>query len=257
MIANERQHKITAAEIKRFERAIAQARADGPTADVDPRIHNAMIAGMESQLSDLREQVGEYQALREGKVKRRVLHSLRELPDALIEGRIARRFTQKQLGQRLGIPEQQIQRYEQTRYSGASIERLGEVAEALQLTIRKTIEYHIPSTTSDRASSARAGKKRPSARRHSRAARTGGAMAGRSTGKAAASSAGKTLRSKSASKAAKRAAASDLSQVGNRKTTSSKAASAAGKTLRAKGSSKPGRKAAASDLSQAARKKKR
>jgi transcriptional regulator with XRE-family HTH domain len=94
----------------------------------------------------------------------------------LIEGRIARRFTQKQLGQKLGVPEQQIQRYEQTRYSGASIERLGEVAEALQLTIRKTIEYYIPSATGDQAP-------------------------------------------KSASKAAKRAAASDLSQVGNRKLT--------------------------------------
>jgi transcriptional regulator with XRE-family HTH domain len=256
MIANERQYKISAAEIKRFEKAIARARAEGPTADVDPRIHNAMIAGMDSQLSDLREQVGEYQALREGKVKGRVLHSIRELPDALIEGRIARRFTQKQLGQRLGVPEQQIQRYEQTRYSGAGIERLGEVAEALQLTIRKTIEYHIPSDTGDQAANRRAGKKRPSARRLS-GARTGGAMAGRSTGKAAASSAGKTLRSKSASKAAKRAAASDLSQVGNRKKTSSKAASAAGKTLRTKGSSQPARKAAASDLSQAGRKKKR
>jgi transcriptional regulator with XRE-family HTH domain len=256
MIANERQHKIAAAEIKRFEKAIAQARADGPTADVHPRIHSAMIAGMDSQLGDLREQVDAYQALREGKVKGRVLHSIREFPDALLEGRIARRFTQKQLGQKLGVPEQQIQRYEQTRYSGASIERLGEVAEALQLTIRKTIEYHIPSAASDQAARRRAGKTRPSARRFSGATRTGGAMAGRSTGKAAASSAGKTLRSKSASKAAKRAAASDLSQVGNRKKTSSKAASAAGKTLTAKSSSKPARKAAASDLSQAARKKK-
>jgi DNA-binding Xre family transcriptional regulator len=257
MIANERQYKISAAEIKRFEKAIARARAEGPTVDVDPRIHNAMIAGMDSQLSDLREQVGEYRALREGKVKGRVLHSIRELPDALIEGRIARRFTQKQLGQRLGVPEQQIQRYEQTRYSGASIERLGEVAEALQLTIRKTIEYHIPSATGDQTSSRRAGKTRTSARRLSGATRTGGAMAGRSTGKAAASSAGKTLRSKSASKAAKRAAASDLSQVGNRKKTSSTAASAAGETLRTKGSSKAARKAAGSDLSQAGRKKKR
>ncbi len=236
---------------------MAQARADGPTAEVDPRIHSAMIAGMDSQLEDLREQVGEYQALREGKVKGRVLHSIRELPDALIEGRIARRFTQKQLGQKLGVPEQQIQRYEQTRYSGASIERLGEVAEALQLTIRKTIEYYIPSATGDQAPSARAGKRRRSARRLSRPTRTGGAMAGRSTGKAAASAAGKTLRAKSASKAAKRAAASDLSQVGNRRKTGGKAASAAGKTLRAKGSSKPARKAAASDLSQAARKKTR
>ena len=222
----------------------------------DDRKGCAMIAGMNSQLEDLREQVGDYQALREGKIKGRVLHSIRELPDALIEGRIARRFTQKQLSQKLGIPEQQIQRYEQTRYSGASIERLGEVADALQLTIRKTIEYHIPSVDRQ-ASRERPSERSPGARRLSKTTGSGGAMAGRSTGKAAASSAGKTLREKSASKAARRAAASDLSQVGNQKKSSAKAASAAGKTLRAKGSSKAARKASASDLSQAGHKKKR
>lgn len=81
-------------------------------------------------------------------------------------------------------------------------------------------------------------------------------MAGRATGKRAASAAGKTLRSNTASKQAKTAAASDLAQVGNQKTTGKKAASAAAKTLRAKGSSKTAKTVAASDLSQAARKKK-
>jgi hypothetical protein len=72
----------------------------------------------------------------------------------------------------------------------------------------------------------------------------------RRTGRKAASAAGKTLRSKSASKTAKRAAASDLAQVGNSKRTGSKAASAAGKTLRSKSTSKAARQAAASDLAQ-------
>jgi hypothetical protein len=73
------------------------------------------------------------------------------------------------------------------------------------------------------------------------------------TGQKAASAAGKTLRSKSASKTAKRAAASDLAQVGNRKVTGGKAASAAGKTLRSKSASKTTKRAAASDLAQAKR----
>ena len=75
-------------------------------------------------------------------------------------------------------------------------------------------------------------------------------MATRKTGKRAASAAGKTLASKSSSKAAKRAAASDLSQVGNSRRTGPAAASAAGKTLRSKKSSKAAKRAAASDLSQ-------
>jgi hypothetical protein len=75
------------------------------------------------------------------------------------------------------------------------------------------------------------------------------------TGKRAASAASKTLRSKSASKTSKRAAASDLAQVGNRKVTGRKAASAAGKTLRSKSASKTARRAAASDLAQRQRSK--
>lgn len=70
------------------------------------------------------------------------------------------------------------------------------------------------------------------------------------TGRKAASAAGKTLRSPSASKSAKRAAASDLSQVGNSRRTGRAAASAASKTLRSPSASKSAKRAAASDLAQ-------
>ncbi len=70
------------------------------------------------------------------------------------------------------------------------------------------------------------------------------------TSKKASSAAGKTLRSKSASKSAKSAAASALAQSGNKKVTGKKAASAAGKTLRSKSASKPAKSAAASTLTQ-------
>jgi hypothetical protein len=75
------------------------------------------------------------------------------------------------------------------------------------------------------------------------------------TGRRAASAAGKTLGSKTAGKAAKTAAASDLAQVGNGKVTSRRAASAAGKTLGSSGASKSAKRSAASDLAQAKRKR--
>jgi hypothetical protein len=70
------------------------------------------------------------------------------------------------------------------------------------------------------------------------------------TGKKAASAAGRTLGAKGSPKAAKRAAASDLAQVGNSKRTGKGAASAAGKTLGSKSASKAAKRAAASDLAQ-------
>ncbi len=241
MITNERQHRITKAEIRRFEQAIAHAEAEHPTADVHPRLHEAMIEGLRSQLEELRSDVSDYEALREGKVKGRVFTSLLDVPSALIEGRITRHLTQKDLGRRLGVPEQQIQRYERTRYAGVSLERLQEVADAVGLTLKKTVEYDV-------ASRVGSGK---------RSSRGGSGMATRRTGKAAASAAGKTLASKSAGKTAKRAAASDLAQVKDQKVTGKKAASAAGRTLGSKSASKTAKRAAASDLSQTARKKRR
>lgn len=276
MITNERQHRITRAEIKRFEDALAHTAEEQPAAGVHPRLHQAMIDGLRSQRDDLREELNAYEALREGKVKRRVLTSLLDLPNALIEGRIVSRFTQKELGKRLGVPEQQVQRYEKTRYAGVGIERLQEVADALGIKLRKTIEYDVraPAKSRGRASAkagqprrqssayagssvswSSAGSRLSKSKKTSSATSRGGEQVAGKTGKAAASAAGKTLGSKSASKTAKRAAASDLAQVQNQKVTGKKAASAAGKTLASKSASKTAKRAAASDLSQAKRKK--
>lgn len=259
MITNQRQQRITKTQIKLFEEAISRAEQDGPGADIDPRLHDAMIDGMRSQLADLRDESNEYDALREGKVRSRVFHSILEIPVALIEGRIVRRLTQKQLGDKLGVPEQQIQRYEQTRYSGVGVERLQEIADVLDIKVKKTVEYDVPRALAKHGHVRTRTVAKSGRGSHLSAVTTSKGSApmpsNKKTGKAAASAAGKTLSSKGSSSAAKKAAASDLAQVGNRKVTSKGAASAAGKTLASKSSPKRAKKAAASDLSQAAKKK--
>lgn len=144
MITNERQYRIARSEARKFEQAIVAARETEPSPDVHPRVHNAMIEALESELEVLREQVDHYEALKAGKVKRRKVNSIRELPVLLIEGRIAAGLTQRQLADRLGLPEQQIQRYEATMYSGVSLDRLQEVADALELEIEERVTYSIP-----------------------------------------------------------------------------------------------------------------
>lgn len=144
MITNERQYRIAKSEGRKFERAIAAARAAKPRADLHPRVHKAMIESLESELHVLREQLRRYESLKAGKVKRRKVRSLRDLPLLLIEGRIAGGLTQRELGKRLSLPEQQIQRYEATMYAGASLERLQEVADALGLEIEEHVSYPVP-----------------------------------------------------------------------------------------------------------------
>lgn len=142
MITNERQHAITKAELQRFEEAAAGQQA--PAEGVDPRIAEAMGGALASQAETLREEIQRYEDLREGRVTQRELGNLRDLPTALIEARIVAGLTQKQLGERLEIKEQQVQRWEANFYSGVGVERLQEVADALGMEVRETVSYSAP-----------------------------------------------------------------------------------------------------------------
>lgn len=144
MITNQRQYGITRAELAKFEEALAQQRASAPSPGVHPRIHQAMGDAMESEIVELRAQLQRYDDLQDGRVASRTLTSLRELPVALIEGRIAARLTQRELAERLGVPEQQVQRWEANSYSGVSADRLQDIADALGMQLRETVEYAVP-----------------------------------------------------------------------------------------------------------------
>ena len=61
-----------------------------------------------------------------------------DLPAILIKARIARGLSQKDLAERVGLKEQQIQRYETTDYTTANLARIKEVVNAFSVGIRDT-----------------------------------------------------------------------------------------------------------------------
>lgn len=63
-LGSDHEYQITTAQAKKFEEAIASARRRGASADVDPRIHQASIEALESELAVLREQLARYEALK-------------------------------------------------------------------------------------------------------------------------------------------------------------------------------------------------
>jgi DNA-binding XRE family transcriptional regulator len=146
MITNERQYKITKNQLEAFGQAHAAALVKEPAPGVHPHIQQAMQDGLASQIDDLREQVEHYEALKAGVIRRRVLTSILDLLPALIEARIAAGLTQKALSERLGVAEQQVQRYEATTYAGVSIERVQAVADAVGLRINEELIYPVQST---------------------------------------------------------------------------------------------------------------
>ena len=138
MITNERQYAITKAKAEQFRQALAKSARQGAKPP-PPRALKAMRDGIESQLQDLQDELAEYEKLQGGAVTSIVANSILELAVALVKARIVRNWTQKELAERLRLPEQQIQRYEATLYKGVAIERLQEVADALNVRVQEVI----------------------------------------------------------------------------------------------------------------------
>lgn len=134
-ILNERQYRITKANAERFARTLAafahEVAAGGAASELHPLAQQAMRDSLESQVQVLRQQMAEYDAERWTPCPQLPVTSLADLPEILIRARIAAHMTQKDLASQLHLKEQQVQRWEQTRYKGVAWERLQDVLRIL------------------------------------------------------------------------------------------------------------------------------
>jgi transcriptional regulator with XRE-family HTH domain len=138
MIRNERQYRITKAQVDDFDRKMRSLTENVP-AGLHPRILQAQRDAIQSQVEELREELAAYESLQKGGARILELTSLEELPAALIQARIAAGLTQRELAHRLNMKEQQLQRYEATNYAGASLERIRSIMTALGMKIREDV----------------------------------------------------------------------------------------------------------------------
>jgi len=134
MITNEKQYRTTRTLAEKLRRSLAEL--EQIPRDLPPILIKAHREALDSQASELEADIALYEDLRSGDVVNFAAETLQDLPDILIRARIARGMTQRDLGDFLGVKEQQIQRYEVERYRSASLERLIEVAGALDVEIR-------------------------------------------------------------------------------------------------------------------------
>ena len=132
MIKNERQYRITRAQVERFERTIKELRSRSQTdSDVHPLIAKAQEDAVSSQLEDLKREMREYESLKTSEFPIDELEVVSGLPSMLIKARIASGMSQRDLAERIGLKEQQIQRYEATDYASASLSRIREIVSGL------------------------------------------------------------------------------------------------------------------------------
>jgi transcriptional regulator with XRE-family HTH domain len=140
MITNERQYKITRTQADRFRQTLAGLATDQLTpAGVHPRLIQAEREALESQLEDLDAEIAEYEHLKTANVPVISIGTFDGFAEGLIKARIAAGLSQKALAERVGLKEQQIQRYEAERYASASYQRLRAIAAAIGVRIRNDI----------------------------------------------------------------------------------------------------------------------
>lgn len=140
MIKNEKQYKITKSKLKDFEKSLKVCQKEEYP---DQVIYKAMKDSLKSQMDDLKQEIREYEKLKNQKVPRIKISSFEQLPEALIRSRISHGFTQKQFAVKLKMPEQQIQRYEAENYRAVSFETLMKIAKALKIDLEKETSVKI------------------------------------------------------------------------------------------------------------------
>ncbi len=140
MIKNERQFKITRNQVRQFELILSKLTTEfQASADLKLKMQ---IDALETDVSKLNAEIKEFERLKSGAVKVISANSFHDLPDVIIKARIARALTQKDLALKLGMKEQQIQRYETNNFASASFSILAKIVDALDITIEEKVRLN-------------------------------------------------------------------------------------------------------------------
>jgi len=143
VITNERQYKITNSQLAKLREGVSEFDLE----EVANRLRSKALAkaeldGLKSEIEILESQLQEYENLKTGVVTNFKANTLDELPIVLIQARIAQKLSQRELGELIGVQEQQIQRYESDKYASANLRRIQEIANALKLNIAEIAEIN-------------------------------------------------------------------------------------------------------------------
>ncbi|KJH70701.1 helix-turn-helix transcriptional regulator [Aliterella atlantica] len=141
MIQNERQYKVTQTKLRELEQA--SVNIDFQDAKLHPRQVLSQKKSYEKLIARLRQEIAEYEELKGGCIETLQIADINELPVVLIKARIILGMTQKELAEKIGTQEQQIQRYEADRYAAISFDRMMKVARALGMSLKGSMEIAI------------------------------------------------------------------------------------------------------------------
>jgi DNA-binding XRE family transcriptional regulator len=131
-VKNERQYRLARTRLAASERGLEEVQATG--ASLSEPIGSAYVAGYVGNINELRADIAEYEAIRDGHTVIEI-KELSDLPLAMIKKRIQLGLTQRDLAERIGAHEQQVQRWEENEYQGVQFDTIERVAGALEIAL--------------------------------------------------------------------------------------------------------------------------
>ena len=101
----------------------------------DHWIRSIEIDAIKSQIEELESDLTHYKMLKSGEISVSQSHSFQSLPKILVQARIACGMSQSDLASQLGITVKKVQQYEDSDYSGISLDHLIKVAHLLKVDV--------------------------------------------------------------------------------------------------------------------------
>jgi len=151
MILNDLEYQTTKERVAGFQRALVIL--NQPNNEIKSKNHwlwQSNIDGLHQLIAKFNEQIQDYEKLISRDRNEPLIfevNSIEELPLILIKVRIVTGITQKELAEKLGVSEVQMQRFEEWEYQEATLSKLLEASRVLGISIQNKITLEVFSIT--------------------------------------------------------------------------------------------------------------
>lgn len=148
MIRNDKEYRHARSKLSELEAELRGLSAGRRSAERD-EVASAVIDALRMQIEDIEREISEYEDLKEGRLLSFGADDLDSLGELITKARIARGLTQAELGELLGMTQQQVARYERDGWQKISLWRLAEAADALGLGL--SVRARLPASSASRS----------------------------------------------------------------------------------------------------------
>ena len=142
MIKNEKQYRSAKNQAEKFAKTLRKFQDKSPSG-ATPHLMSAHEEAILLQYDILIKEIKAYERVRSRYTDELEYDTFDQIAEMLIQARINQRLTHRELADRLGMKEQQVQRYEATNYQSASLSRLCEIAQILGINDRTRFQVRL------------------------------------------------------------------------------------------------------------------